>query len=177
MKVIAATFALAITVGLASPAEAMGSGNYYQDHQTGVGYTVYQPGNTAGLTMTTFTSRPNCAANIDEPLVVGSGKKSGDQFTLVEADPRACSEIGTGTTVYTFTLRGRKARLVAYCAPSATTICTREDVAADGGYIEVTLPGNAGLRPTTIRIETASNKKNLTWQKLVAVARSLNPVR
>ena len=177
MKVIvAAVSALAVAVGLSGSALAMGTGNYYLDHQTGVSYTVYQPGYTAGLTSVNFMGRTDCPAGIDEPLLATYGKKTGTMFTIEEGDLRSCSDIGNGPTVYSFELRGQKAVLVAYCDPSTVTMCKKGDVAKFGGHIEVTLPASSGLRPTTTWIETGGGRRNLTWRQMVAIARSLHPV-
>ena len=51
-----------LTAALASPSMAMGSGDDYEDYQVGVGYTVYEPSNTANLKLTNFTGRSGCPA-------------------------------------------------------------------------------------------------------------------
>jgi len=70
----------------AIPALAMGSGNLYQDAQTGLNYVVYQPSYTAGLALKHF-GMTTCGVGRDESLSVqyGSGKKF---FTLTESSAK-----------------------------------------------------------------------------------------
>ena len=70
-------------VSAVSPAFAMGSGNPYQDAQSGLNYVVYQPGYSSGLALKSFTLQPNCSMGKDESAsaVYGSGKKF---YTLTE---------------------------------------------------------------------------------------------
>ncbi len=67
----------------AIPAQAMGSGNPYQDAQTGLNYVVYQPSYTAGLALKNF-GMTTCGVGRDESVTVqyGSGKKF---FTITES--------------------------------------------------------------------------------------------
>lgn len=176
VQILATAFAaLTLTAGLAAPALAMGSGNDYEDHQVGVGYTVYQPGNTANLKLTNFTSLTYCPDGVESPLIATYGKKSGARFTIEEGNPM-CSDIGVGESVYSFKVDGKKAQIYAYCDPSVVTNCTKDDVAKYGGHVAVTLPKGPGLRSTLVWIETWNGKKYLTWQQLVAVTKSLTPV-
>ena len=63
-------------------ANAMGSGNHFEDAQVGLNYVVYQPLNTAGLTLVSFTLAP-CGNNHDDALVARyTGPRA--HFTLVE---------------------------------------------------------------------------------------------
>ena len=70
----------------AIPAQAMGSGNPYQDAQTGLNYVVYQPSYTVGLTLKTF-GMTTCGVGRDESVSVqyGTGKKS---LTLTESSAK-----------------------------------------------------------------------------------------
>jgi hypothetical protein len=45
-----------------------------------------------------------------------------------------------------------------------------------GGNVKVQMPGVAGLRPTTVWIETFGAKNNLSGAQLVRVAKGLIPV-
>lgn len=74
---------------VATPAVAMGTGNPYQDHQVGVGYTVYQPSFVAGL---------------------GIQHVGRDQM---------CDHIGNGATVLATTINGAEATVGAYCDPAS----------------------------------------------------------
>ncbi len=154
---------------------AMGSGDDYEDYQVGVGYTVYEPSNTANLQLTNFAGRSGCPAGIEAPFIATYGKKSGARFTIEEGNPM-CVDIAVGAAVYSFKVNGKKAQIYAYCDPSVITKCTKDDVAKYGGHVAVTLPKGDGLRSTLVRIETWGGKKFLTWQQLVAVTQSLAPV-
>ena len=59
------------------PAQAMGTGNPYEDAQVGLDYVVYQPAYTAGMSLTNFGMH-SCAAGQDEALNVNyaAGKKT-----------------------------------------------------------------------------------------------------
>ena len=173
--IVSAFAALTLTAGLAAPALAMGSGDKYEDHQVGVGYTVYEPDNTANLKLTNFTARTDCPAGVDAPLIATYGKKSGARFTIEEGNPM-CSDIGVGESVYRFKVDGKKAQIYAYCDPSVITNCTKDDVAKYGGHVTVVMPAGPGLSKTIVWIETWGGKKYLTWQQLVAVTKSLTPV-
>ena len=64
------------------PANAMGSGNPYQDAQVGLKYVVYQPSFTAGLSLKHFGMH-TCGVSSNKALNVnyGSGKRN---FLLTE---------------------------------------------------------------------------------------------
>ncbi len=174
MKVlITAASTLALVVGLAGSATAMGSGDDYADYQVGVTYTVYEPASTAGLKLTSFEGRTDCPAGTEAPFTATYGRSTGAMFIVEEGNPM-CSDIGEGATVFTFKLRGRTARVVAYCDPADVPHCTKGDVAKYGGHVEVMQPRRPGLRPTRVWIETWGGTKYLTWRQLVAVARSLD---
>lgn len=64
------------------PANAMGSGNPYQDAQVGLNYVVYQPSFTTGLVLKSFGMH-TCGMGKDQAINVnyGSGKRN---FLLTE---------------------------------------------------------------------------------------------
>lgn len=79
-------FAMALVGALIaplSPASAMGTGNPYQDAQSGLNYLVYQPTYSVGLALKTFTLQYNCTMGKDESVhaTYGTGKKF---YTLTE---------------------------------------------------------------------------------------------
>jgi hypothetical protein len=63
----------------------------------------------------------------------------------------------------------------AYCDPASKQKCTSADVKRFGGHVKVQMPGVAGLRLTTVWIETFS-AHNLSSAQLVRVAKGLIPV-
>lgn len=162
-------------VGLAAPAQAMGSGNPYVDMQTGVTYTVYQPAYVAGLKAQHVGGNSLCPAGTEENLLATYGKKTARQFTITEGNPM-CSDIGVGEAVLSTTMDGAKATVYAYCDPSTGKACKKADVLKYGGHLTVVLPAaNSALRPTTVWIETFG-KKNVSAQQLVQIAKGLKPV-
>lgn len=66
-----------------APAQAMGTGNPYEDAQVGLNYVVYQPAYTIGLALKNFGMH-NCPGGQDDALNItyGAGKK---YFTLTES--------------------------------------------------------------------------------------------
>ena len=83
-KVALIAFTAVSFLAIASlPANAMGSGNPYEDAQVGLNYVVYQPSFTAGLSLKNFGMH-TCGVGKDEALNVnyGSGKHN---FLLTES--------------------------------------------------------------------------------------------
>ncbi|MFM8350993.1 MAG: hypothetical protein ACKN9D_07965 [Actinomycetales bacterium] len=176
---IAAAGALAAVLATIGPAQAMGTGNPYDDLQVGVTYQVYEPSFTAGLTMSRGGSNAVCPPGTEANLSVSYGKHRGRNFTVSEGNPM-CWDIGVGATVLTTTIQGAKATVVAYCDPSSAKPCTKADVKKMGGHLAVTLPGKGSYRSTQIWIETYGaqhGKSNLSADELVKIAKSLAPAQ
>lgn len=175
------TFALAAAAGLAltalatAPAQAMGSGNNFADFQVGVSYTVYQPAYTNGLKQVSFNgdaSDAGCPREATFDTVYGSSK--GRQFSVTEGNP-ICQDIAQGPTVYTTTIKGAKATVMAYCPPYDND-CTLKDVAKYGGHLAVIFPpGNSYLRHTQVWIETLRGH-SVGGNELIKIARSMQPI-
>jgi hypothetical protein len=166
--------AATLTFGLIAPAQAMGSGDAYENMQVGVTYTVYEPSFTAGLKARHIGGNDLCPKGTEENLTAQYGKGNTRNFTITEGNPM-CFDIGLGATVLRTTINGSSAFVQAYCDPASPKKCTKADVIKYGGHLEVTLPGVNGLRPTRIWIETYGGK-NLSAQQLVQIAKSLTPV-
>ena len=152
----------------------MGTGNPYQDIQTGVSYTVYQPANTLGA-KPTGSPYPNwCAAGTpaEQNLNVNYAKGNRQRFSVSEANP-FCFDFGVGPTVGTINVMGRTAVITAYCPPPGHG-CSRNDVFTYGGNLRVKLPAAKGLRETDVVIETL--QKGITASQLEIIAKSLRPV-
>jgi hypothetical protein len=173
--IAAAAIATVGVLGLAAPAQAMGTGNPYQDMQVGVTYTVYEPSYTAGLTLQHFGGNAVCPKGTEQNSLGVYGKASARQFSIWEGNPM-CQGIGIGATVLTATVDGAKATIQAYCDPASKKACTKADVLKYGGNLQVTLPAAKGLRPTTVWIETFGTK-NLSAQQLLKIARSMAAVQ
>lgn len=70
-------------LGISSiPAQAMGSGNPYEDAQVGLNYVVYQPSFTAGLALKSFGMHKCGMGDLALNVNYGSGKKN---FLLTES--------------------------------------------------------------------------------------------
>lgn len=65
-----------VLASLTVSAEAMGSGNPYQDAPVGLNYVVYQPSYTAGLALKSFGMHQCGAGDMAINVNYGSGKKS-----------------------------------------------------------------------------------------------------
>ncbi len=159
---------------IASPIQAMGSSDAYENIQVGVTYTVYQPTFTAGLRAIHIGGNDLCPQGTEENVTARYGKSNDRQFTITEGNPM-CFDIGVGKTVLTTTIGNAKVVVQAYCDPASQKKCTRADVIRKGGHLEVTLPGTAGLKDTRVWIETYG-VKNLSAQQLVQIAKGLQPV-
>ena len=179
LKALALTAAVIATGALATGSAhasvpTMGTGNPYQDIQTGVSYTVYQPANTLGAKRTGSPYPDWCAAGTpaEQNLSVNYAKGNRQRFSVSEANP-FCFDFGVGPTVGTINVMGRTAVITAYCPPPGHG-CSRNDVFTYGGNLRVKLPAVKGLRETDVVIETL--QKGITASQLEIIAKSLRPV-
>lgn len=175
-RVIVAAVAIAGLgmIASGSPAQAMGTGNPYEDIQVGVTYTVYQPTFTAGLkTPKQATGSGQCAAGTEQNLVVAYGPKATPNFVVYEGNP-ICSDAPRGSQVAAVKVMGATAKVFAFCPQNAS--CMRQDVKKRGGYLMVTLPAASGLRKTTVQIMTDGDNA-VSARRLIRIARSLQPVQ
>lgn len=170
---VVATGALATGSAHAS-VPAMGTGNPYQDLQTGVSYTVYQPSTTLGgkLTGSPYPNWCDASSNAEQNLSANYSKGNRQRFSINEANP-LCFDFAVGATVSTAKVLGRTAVITAYCPPPGDG-CSRNDVFTYGGNLRVKLPAAKGLRETDVVIET--RQKGITASQLELIAKSLRPV-
>lgn len=173
IRLMATGMCMAVALLSAPAAQAMGTGDPYLDTQVGVTYTVYKPSFTAGLGMQQGGRDITCPPGTEANLFVSYGKRSAQQFTVHEGNPM-CSDIGQGEVVLKKKVNGIRMIVEAYCDPSSNAPCTRADVRTFGGHLQATFPATAGLRPTTVWIETYS-AKNLSAKQLIRIARSMKP--
>ena len=165
------------TAALAGPAQAMGSGNGYEDMQAGVTYTVYSPTFTAGLNVIRAGGNPATAPGMEQNVYALYGKKNGRNLSIYEGNPLG-SDPGMGKVVMTTTVQGQPATVTAFCDPgnaSQWSRCKASDVNKVGGYLKVTLPAAKGLRPTVVVIET-DGPSPISAQQLVQVAKGMQPI-
>jgi hypothetical protein len=166
--------ALVGSVAFVAPSFAMGSSDAYENLQVGVTYTVYEPTYTAGLKARHVGGNDLCPAGTEENLYATYGKKSGKHFDITEGNPM-CSNIGVGVVVLKGKFNDASFVMQAYCDPESNQKCTSADVKRFGGHVKVQMPGTAGLRATTVWIETFGSK-NLSGAQLVRIAKGLTPV-
>ncbi|MCX8527085.1 MAG: hypothetical protein ORN20_02995 [Candidatus Nanopelagicales bacterium] len=154
---------------------AMGTGNPYQDLQTGVSYTVYQPSNTLGgkLTGSPYPNWCSAGSNAEQNLSANYSKGNRPRFSISEANP-LCFDFAVGVKVGTSSILGHTAVITAYCPPPGNG-CSRNDVFTYGGNLRVKLPAAKGLRETDVVIETL--QKGVTASQLEIIAKSLRPVQ
>ena len=86
-----------ITISLLqSPAFAMGSGNKYQDAQTGVSYQIFQPSSTGDLLLRSFNMQ-SCGAKNEQWLAAIYGEDRSVQF--LETDAALLQSAGVPTVL------------------------------------------------------------------------------
>jgi hypothetical protein len=159
-------------------AQAMGSGNPFEDAQVGVTYTVYQPGFTGGLALNKTGSGAGCPTATEQNLIADYGSTRKSRLELTEGNPLCSDPAGAGKSVGTVTVQGAKAFIQAYCDPSKTKewkACTKADIAKVGGSLSVTLPAYGKLRPTKL-VLVNYGAKPLSYAQLVRVAKSMAPI-
>lgn len=138
-----------------SRALAMGSGNPYQDAQTGLSYQIWQPGpgSTKDLTLASFKLL-SCGAKNEEWLSAKYGEDRSVQFLETDASAK-CSNPGIGKTVANVLINGRSAKVVAFCDVAHLKIskaCTISDIHNFGGYAMWNTLPTKFLRATTIEV-------------------------
>ena len=148
----------------------MGSGDKYQDLQTGVKYVIYKPTNTLKLAPLNFEVRPcRLYPKKDSYLLAGFGGM--DQgIALVETSAQYnCTGVDHPQSLGTVTINGIKASLGIYCSGK----CAASTFVQHGGEISFVTPKSKYLGATYIRIGTQGG---FTAEQLVAFAKGLKPV-
>ena len=162
---------VAVLLPFTSPAMAMGSGDKYQDLQSGVSYVVYKPSNTLGLKPLNFEVRPcRLFPKKDEALLAGFGGM--DQgIALVETSAQFnCTGLDNPQPFGTTKINGITAKVGIYCA---TNNCKAADFLGHGGEITWVTPKTKTLASTFIRVGTQGG---FTLKQLIAFATGLKPV-
>jgi hypothetical protein len=150
---------------------AMGSGNRYQDLQTGVTYAVYQPTNTLKLAPLNFEVRPcRLFPKHDEYLLAGFGGMDLG-IALVETSAQFnCTGLDNPLTLPSIKIKGISAKVGIYCP---TTKCLASSFAKYGGEITLTMPATKTLKATFIRVGTQGG---FSLEQLIAFTTGLKPV-
>ena len=156
-----------------NPANAMGSGDKYQDLQTGVTYVVYKPSPVTikDLPSLNFEVRPcRLFPKRDEYLLAGFGGMEVG-ISLVETSSKFnCTGLDNPSFTQKVKVNSSSATLGIYC-PSKS--CTSADISKYGGEITFIAPGNKSLQSTFIRVGT---RGYITYKQLLAFATGLKPV-
>lgn len=166
-----ALFALSILVTTSASAHAMGSGDKYQDLQTGVTYVIYKPTNTLKLPVLNFEVRPcRLFPKKDEYLLAGFGGMD-HGIALVETDAKYnCTGDDHPKSLGSVMINGIKAQVGIYCAASN---CPATAFSQYGGEITFVAPKRGSLTSTYIRVGTQGG---FSLKQLTAFAIGLKPV-
>lgn len=170
MKACWSALAFILLLLVPQPAFAMGSGDKYQDLQTGVTYVVYKPSNTLKLAPLNFEVRPcRLFPKKDEYLLAGFG--SADHgIALVETSAAFnCTGVDQPRSLGKIKINGITANLGIYCA----TNCSASTFTQHGGEISFVTPKTKLLGATYIRVGTQGG---FTIKELIAFAAGLKPL-
>ena len=171
-KVLALVIALAIST---SSAYAMGSGDKFQDAQTGLSYIVYKPSDTAGLKLTSV-KLIDCGMGREQWVAVkyGSGKKFIEIFQNMSGKP--CSDPGLSKKLANVKVNSVMSQVHVYCDPSKPSTfkkCTTAEITKVGGYLMFTATNKLGMKATQIQVQGFGG---ITYKELLAVAKNLKPM-
>ncbi len=149
----------------------MGSGDKYQDLQTGVTFTVYRPSETLKLPPLNFEVRPcRLFPKAEKYLLAGFGGMD-QAIALVEtAAAYNCTGIDHPKSLGSITINGVNAKVGIYCS---TGPCLASSFARYGGEITFTTAKSKILAATYIRVGTQGG---FTLKQLTAFAAGLKPV-
>ena len=162
---------LIATLMMQNTAFAMGSGNKYQDAQTGVSYQIFQPTFVGDLLVRSF-SMQSCGAKKEQWLAAIYGEDRSVQFLETDAAVK-CSNPGLGVKVATATINGNKATIVAFCDPANKTQwknCKTSDIHNYGGYALWKVPATKTLHGTEIEVLVSG----FTYADVLKMARGMN---
>lgn len=161
---------VALTLLTPNSAYGMGSGDKYQDLQTGVTYVVYKPTNTLKLPPLNFEVRPcRLYPKKDVYLLAGFGGME-QGIALVETSAQYnCTGVDTPQPLGTVKINGITAKLGIYCAAK----CAASTFFQHGGEITFVTPKSKTLGSTYIRLGTQGG---FTVDQLIAFAKGLKPV-
>jgi hypothetical protein len=166
---------LVIAISLCSnSALAMGSGNKYQDAQTGLSYQILQPTYVGDLLIRSF-SLQSCGAGKEQWLAAIYGEDRSIQVLETDAAVK-CSNPGLGVKVATTKINGFKATIVAFCDPAKKKEwknCKTSDIHNYGGYAMWRVPATKRLHGTEVEVLVSG----FTYAELLKISRGLKPVK
>jgi len=156
------------------PAIAMGSGNKYQDAQTGVSYQILQPTYVGDLLTLSFAMQ-SCGSINEQWLAAIYGEDRSVQFLETDAAVK-CSNPGLGVKVATAKINGNQATIVAFCDPAKKKEwknCKVSDIHNYGGYAIWKVPATKKLHGTEVEVLVSG----FTYEELLKIARGMKPVK
>jgi len=161
---------IAFTLNGITTASAMGSGDKFQDLQTGVTYRVYKPSNTLGLKQINFEVR-DCKLYPKKDSYLLAGYGGMDQgIALVESSAQFnCAGVDHPRSLGSIKINGISAKIGIYCSSK----CKASDFSKFGGEITFTTPKSKTLGSTFIRVGTQGG---YTLKELTTFAKSLKPI-
>ena len=163
-KALAVVVAVLVTLLWGSASFAMGSGDKYQDLQTGVTYQVLKPTNTLNLKPLNFEVRPcRLFPKKDSYLLAGFGGMDQGIALVETAAAFNCTGVDSPQPLGTIKINGITAKLGIYCA----TKCASTTFVQHGGEITFTVPKSKTLGATYIRLGTQGG---FTIKQLTAFA-------
>ena len=168
------SLAAVIAVVSSNPAFAMGSGNKYQDAQTGVSYQILQPTFVGDLLIRSFNMQ-SCGASNEQWLAAIYGEDRSIQFLETDAAIK-CSNPGLGVKVATAKINGNKATIVAFCDPvkkKQWKNCKTSDIHNYGGYAIWKVPATKRLHGTEVEVLVSG----FTYADLLKIARGMKPLK
>jgi hypothetical protein len=171
-KKLVALFSLFVLLST-SPALAMGSGNKYQDAQTGVSYQILQPTYVGDLLIRSFNMQ-SCGAKNEQWLAAIYGEDRSIQILETDAAVK-CSNPGLGVKVATAQINGNKATIVAFCDPANKTQwknCKSSDIHNFGGYAMWKVPATKKLHGTEVEVLVSG----FSYADLLKIARGVKPI-
>jgi len=166
---------LLLSILTPEPAQAMGSGNQYQDAQTGLSYQIWQPGkgSTKDLTLRSFKLL-SCGAKNEQWLAAIYGEDRSIQFLETDAAVK-CSNPGLGKQVATASINGQIAKIVAFCDPANAKQwkkCSTADIQNYGGYAMWNTKPTKLLHGTSIEVLISG----LSYTDLLRISRAMTPL-
>jgi len=157
-----------------NPALAMGSGNKYQDAQTGVSYQILQPTYVGDLLPRSINMQ-SCGSKSEQWLAAIYGEDRSIQ--ILETDAAAkCSNPGLGVKVATAVINGNKATIVAFCDPANKVQwknCKAADIHNFGGYAIWKVPATKQRHGTEVEVLVSG----FPYAELLKIARGVKPIK
>ena len=156
-------------------AVAMGSGDAFQDAQTGLSYTVNKPADVLGLKLSNF--QVIICADKREQWVYATYSKGLKYIEIIQTQAgMKCSNPGLSKKLPSVKINGHTAKVYVYCDPTNSEIfksCSDKDISRVGGYLIFSTKATKKLKGTEIQVQGVGG---ITYAQLIKVAQSLKKV-